>query len=88
MKYDLWTKTAACRNDVCKWTSKNTDGHSTKDNSEKLTTYGTQVKAKKNKTCVGYHYIQTNTNNVNKTCTLLQTTGGRDEPHIIFMRKS
>jgi len=33
-------------------------------------------------------YMQTNTNNVNKTCTLLQTTGGKDEPNIIFMRKS
>ena len=32
---------------------------------------------------------QTNTNNVNKTCTLLQTTGGKDEPNIIFLlRKS
>ena len=32
---------------------------------------------------------QTNTNNVNKTCTLLQTTGGKDEQNIIFLlRKS
>jgi len=30
------------------------------------------------------HYTQTNTNDVNKTCTLLQTTGGKDEPKIVF----
>jgi hypothetical protein len=29
--------------------------------------------------CVGNHYTQTNTNNVNKTSALLQTTGGKDE---------
>ena len=28
--------------------------------------------------------MQTNTNNVNKTCILLQTTGGKDEPNIVF----
>jgi len=32
--------------------------------------------------------MQTNTNNVNKTCALLQTTEEKDEPNIIFMRKS
>ena len=37
---------------------------------------------------VGHHYMQTNTNNVNKTSALLQTTGGKDEPNIIFMQKS
>ena len=31
---------------------------------------------------------ETNTNNINKTCTLLQTTGGKDEPNIVLMRKS
>jgi len=30
--------------------------------------------------CVGHHFTQTNTNNVNKTQALLQTTGGKDEP--------
>ena len=29
-----------------------------------------------------------NTNNVNKTRTLLQTIGGKDEPNIVFMRIS
>jgi len=30
--------------------------------------------------------VQTNTNNVNKTRTLLQTTGGKDESNIVIMR--
>ena len=29
---------------------------------------------------VGHHYAKTNTNNVNKTWHVLQTTGGKDEP--------
>jgi len=33
-------------------------------------------------------YTQANTNNVNKTWSLLQTTGGKDEPNIVFIRKS
>jgi len=32
--------------------------------------------------------MEANTNNVNKTCALLQTTGGKDEPNIVCMRKS
>jgi saccharopine dehydrogenase-like NADP-dependent oxidoreductase len=37
-------------------------------------------KINKTKTiCVGHHYAQTNTNSVNKTCALLQITGGKDE---------
>ena len=28
--------------------------------------------------CVGHHYPQANTNNVNKTQALLQTTGGKE----------
>ena len=31
------------------------------------------------------YYTQANTNNVNKTWSLLQTTGGKDEPYIVFM---
>jgi hypothetical protein len=38
--------------------------------------------------CVGHHYPEANTNNVNKTRALLQTTGGKDEPNIVCMRKS
>ena len=33
--------------------------------------------------CVGHHYAQTTTNNVNKTWALLQTTAGNDEPNIV-----
>jgi hypothetical protein len=33
---------------------------------------------------VGRHYWQMNTNNVNKTRALLQTTGDKDEPNIMF----
>ena len=47
-----------------------------------------KTKQKYNTICVKNHYAQTNTNNVNKTCTLLQTTGGKDEPNIILMRQS
>jgi hypothetical protein len=45
-------------------------------------------KQKHNRVCVAHHYTQTNTNNVNKTWDLLQTTGGKNEPNIVFMRKS
>ena len=38
--------------------------------------------------CVGHNYAQATTINANKTCTLLQTTGGSDEPNIVLMRKS
>ena len=53
-------------------------GQSKTDNPEKLTTQGTQdeskTKQKLNTICVGNHYTQTNTNNVNKAKALLQTT--------------
>ena len=42
-----------------------------------------QTKQRHNTICVGHHYTQTNTNNVNKTCALLQTTGGKDEPNML-----
>ena len=35
-----------------------------------------------------HHYAKTNTNNVDKTWALLQTTGGKDKPNIAFMWKS
>jgi hypothetical protein len=47
-----------------------------------------QTKQKLNIICVGHHYEQTNTNNLNKTLALLQTTGGKDEQNIVFLRKS
>jgi hypothetical protein len=40
-----------------------------------------QTKQKHNTICVGHHYTQTNTNNVNNTWSLLQTTGGKEEPN-------
>jgi endo-1,4-beta-mannosidase len=36
-------------------------------------------KAKHKTICVGYHCTHTKTNNVNKTCTLIQTSGGKCE---------
>jgi hypothetical protein len=66
------------------------------DNSEKLPTMDTQdtrrrqtkQKTQHNTICVRDHYMQTNTNNVNKTWAHLQTTGGKDEPYIVIIRKS
>ena len=50
------------------------------DNPDNLATFGThdtrwrQTKQKHNTICVRHHYTKTNTNNVNKTWTFLQTT--------------
>ena len=66
-------------------------GQSKKDNPEKLAPQCTQGKAKQNKNTTQYVLDTTthaNTNNVNKTSTLLQTTGGKDEPNIVFVWKS
>ena len=65
-------------------------GQSKINNPEKLATQGTQDEDIQNKNiiCVGHPYAQTNTNNVNKTGVFLQTTGGKDGPNIVFMRKS
>ena len=38
--------------------------------------------------CVEHQNAQTNTNNVNKTWSLPQTTGGKDEPNIVFIFSS
>ena len=35
-----------------------------------------KTKQKHNTICVGHPYAQANTNNIDKTCALLQTTGG------------
>ena len=40
-----------------------------------------------NTICVGHYYRQANTNNVNKTMSFLQTTGGKDEQNIVFIEK-
>ena len=58
------------------------------ENLEKMATLGTQdekkTKQKHNTLCVGYHYTQANTNNVNKTWALLPTTGDKDEPRHLW----
>jgi len=57
------------------------------ENPEKLATRYTRrrkTKQKHNTICVGHHYAQANTN---KTRTSLPTTGGKDEPNIVFMNK-
>jgi hypothetical protein len=47
-----------------------------------------KTKQKHNTIYVGHHFAQTNTNNVNKTSALLQTTGCKNEPNIVIIRKS
>ena len=51
-------------------------------------TRGGKARQKHNTICVGHHCTQTRTNSVSKTWFLLQTTGGKDERNIVFMRKS
>jgi hypothetical protein len=67
-------------------------GQSKMKNPEKLATYGTQDEDKQIKIITQYALDTTTckqkTNNVNKTCVLLQTTGGNDELNIVFMRNN
>ena len=53
------------------------------DSPEKLATQSTQDTGAKT-----HHNTQTNTNSVNKTCILPQTTGGNNELKVGFTRKS
>jgi hypothetical protein len=39
------------------------------------------------KRCAGHHSVLANTNTIIKTWVHLQTTGGKDEPKIVLMRK-
>ena len=64
------------KNDAIKNGQWKDTGNRTKTNIEYIR--GRKTKQKHNTTCAGHHYAQTNTNNVNKTCALLQTTGGKD----------
>ena len=48
----------------------------------------TKNKEKHNTICVGQHFKQTKTDDVNKTWAFPQATGGKYEPYIVFMRKS
>jgi len=65
---------------VYKWTLENTEGAinngQSRETSNSWHTRPRQIKQKHNTICNGHHYMQTNTNNVNKTWALLQTTGG------------
>jgi hypothetical protein len=67
----------------------NTEGQSTNGQSRERGNIGyirrRKTKQKHNTICVVHHYMQTNTNKVNKTCALLQTTGGKDKPNIVYM---
>ena len=63
-----------------------------KDNPEKLATHGTQDEENQNKNTTQYVLDttigkQTHTTQ-QRTCVLLQTTGGKDEPNIVIMQKS
>ena len=61
-------------------------------NLDKLATYKVHKRKKQNEKhntiCAGHHYTQANTNNVTEAWALLQTAGGKDEPDIVFVRKS
>ena len=58
------------------------------NNSEKLATYGTQYEEKQNKNTTQYVLDSTmRKHKQRKTRAPLQTTGGKDEPNINFMRK-
>ena len=56
-----------------------------KDNPKKPATQGTQdeekTKQKLNPICIGHHHTQT------RHTFMPQTTGGKDEPNIVFMRE-
>lgn len=39
----------------------------------------------KNGICVAHHNTQINTKNINRTSAVLQKTGGKEEPNIVFM---
>ena len=58
------------------------------DNPEELAIEGTQDIGRRQTKQKTRHYAQANANNVNKTGALLQTTGGKDEPNVVFIRKS
>jgi hypothetical protein len=71
---------------------KNTEGAIKKEQSRESGNIGytgrRKTKQEHNAICVEHHYMQASTNNVNKTCALLQTTGCKDKPNFIFVWKS
>jgi len=64
-------------------------GQSKMDNPDKLATWVHMTNKTKQKHDTTQHvmdYTQINTNNINKTWSLLQTTGGKDEPNKLDIR--
>jgi hypothetical protein len=51
-------------------------GKQSRETGHKGYTRRRKTKQKHSTICIGHHYTQTNTHNVNKTCDLLQTSGG------------
>ena len=47
-----------------------------------------KIKQKHSTICVGHHHTQTNTNDVSKTCALIQTAGDKNQLNIVCMRTS
>jgi hypothetical protein len=63
------------------------NGQSRKTGYIRSTGYKRKINKQKHNTIfVRHHYAQANTNKVNMTWALLQTTGGKDEPDIVFIR--
>ena len=58
-----------------------------REQSQKLATYGTQDEEKHNTNITQYVLDTTIRNQVQITCALLQITGDKDEPNILFMWK-
>jgi hypothetical protein len=75
-----------------KKTLENTEGEiknrQSRENGNIWHTKRRQAKQTHNTIYVGHHNVQINTNNINKTWTLLQPIGGKNEPNIVLMRKS
>lgn len=53
---------------------------------DKKTKTKKKKKKKRNTIWLGHHYTQTIRTDVNKTGNLIQITGGKDEPDVVFMR--
>jgi hypothetical protein len=66
------------------WIPKGQSKRTIQRNGNKWCTRRRKTKQKHNTIYVGHQYTQASTNNVNKTCALLQTTWGKDKPNIVF----
>ena len=68
----------------CKYTFEKTEGVIKKGQSRETDSIEYAGRRKHNTIYVVHHYSQTNANNVNKTCTLLQTNGNKDKPNTVL----